>query len=325
MARDQDEIERDRRRLEAFVVRARRVAEHSLAGDWEELVWLMDPHFEARVENGQGWIRVELPSEEVVESAAARIRPILLETEECFYLKTLNALGYACRTLPRDAEWIRAARAEWKKRMGHSTAAYRVLVTNTVTGESHDLDAHGLALAWIYGDLVHHDPQRRKEGDPFGLRDRFRAAVQLVAWTMVATIELLAYTRRLWKDGVLRLRPDVFDAQVALESSVWEEPAQAFFAPAGTEPPSAAMTSPPAGWILLDLGTDLSPFQNDLGGQLLPQSSPVPVSPRRSEDLGTRIGDEDDGGSTHRLPRQSAKDWPALAIQRWKVRQPRHT
>ncbi|MFE9846980.1 hypothetical protein [Streptomyces goshikiensis] len=52
------------------------------------------------------------------------------------------------------------------------------------------------------------------------LRDRFRAAVPLVAWTMVATIELLAYIEALWKDGGLQLRSEVFDAQVALKSTV---------------------------------------------------------------------------------------------------------
>ncbi|MEV7203504.1 hypothetical protein [Streptomyces griseoluteus] len=62
-----------------------------------------------------------------------------------------------------------------------------------LSGSEHDLDAHRLALAWIYGDVVHHDRERRREGDPFGLWDRFRAAVPLVAWSMVATVELLTY------------------------------------------------------------------------------------------------------------------------------------
>ncbi|WP_328296468.1 hypothetical protein OG389_00735 [Streptomyces sp. NBC_00435] len=43
------------------------------------------------------------------------------------------------------------------------------MVANTATGEGRDLDAHWLALAWIYGDVVRHDTERRKEGDPFEL------------------------------------------------------------------------------------------------------------------------------------------------------------
>lgn len=278
MAADQAKTEQKHRQcLESFVVRARRVAEHSLACDWEKLVGLIDPKITVRFENGETRIRSELPPEETVESAAARIRPILLETEDCFHMKALKALGYACRDLPRDTEQIRAVRAEWKARVHPVTpldAVYRVLVADVVTGEEHDLDAHRLALSWIYGDVVHHDTERRKEGDPFGLRDRFRAAVPLIAWTMVATIELLAYIEALWKDGVLQLRPEVFDAQVALKSTVWEEPAQMYFAPIGTQPPSGAMTSMPEGWLPVGKNTDLSRLQSSVFGEQLLHPAP---------------------------------------------------
>ncbi|GGR47340.1 hypothetical protein GCM10010497_58320 [Streptomyces cinereoruber] len=287
MARDQAEIEqRNRQCLEAFVVRARRVAEHSLADDWEKLVALIDPKIEVRFENGEVWIRQELPAEEVVESAAARIRPILLTTEDCFHMKVLKALGYACLELPRDAERIRAMRAEWKTRVDPATpldAAYRVLVANTTTGEEHDLDAHRLAMSWIYGDVVHHDTDRRKEGDPFGLRDRFRAAVPLVAWTMVATIELLNYIEALCKDGVLYLQPEVFEAQVALKSTVWEEPAQMFTAPVGTEMPSGATASLPEGWLPVGKDTDLSHLKAIFGTQLLHPTTVAPETAPLSE------------------------------------------
>ncbi|MEU0403300.1 hypothetical protein ABZ318_24325 [Streptomyces sp. NPDC006197] len=305
MARDEAEIEqRNQQCLESFVLRARRVAEHSLADDWEKLVALIDPRIGVRFENGEARIRHELPAEEVVESAAARIRPILLTTEDCFHMKALKALGYACRELPRDAEHVRAARAEWKARVDPATpadAAYRILVTNTTTGEEHDLDAHRLALAWIYGDVVHHDTERRKEGDPFGLRDRFRAAVPLVAWTMVATIELLAYIEALCKDGVLQLRPEVFDAQVALKSTVWEEPVQMFFAPVGTESPSGATTSLPEEWLPLGKDTDVSHLQHIFGGQLL-----HPITSTHATAPCSESSDEDQPRATarrHQAPR----------------------
>ncbi|MFE9253516.1 hypothetical protein [Streptomyces sp. NPDC007088] len=327
MARDQAEIEQKNRQcLESFVVRARRVAEHSLADGWEKLEALIDPKIGVRFENGEIWIRHELPAEEVVESAAARIRPILLETEDCFHMKVLKALGYACRALPRDAEQVRAARDEWKRRVAPATpldAAYRVLVADTATGEEHDLDAHRLALSWIYGDVVHHDTERRKEGDPFGLRDRFRAAVPLVAWTMVATIELLAYIEALWKDGVLQLRPEVFDAQVALQSTVWEEPAQVFFAPVGAEPPSGATTSLPEGWLPLGKGT-VSRLQTLSGGQLLHPTTSAPATAPSSEDSDAdrpkSVGDA--LPAPYGSPQQPVKDWQAELIERWRAMQP---
>ncbi|WP_143060338.1 hypothetical protein [Streptomyces sp. TLI_105] len=136
------EIEQKNRQcLEPFVVRARRVTEHSLADDWEKLVELIDPKFGFRSENGEARIWHELPAEEVVESAAARIRPILLEAEDRFHMKALKALGYACWELPRDAEWIRAVRAEWKKRVAPATpaeAAYRVLADPCVPTGAQD-------------------------------------------------------------------------------------------------------------------------------------------------------------------------------------------
>lgn len=255
------------------MVRARRVEEHSLAADWDALVDLTRMKIEVRrFANGEVRIRHELPPEEVVESAAARIRPILLETEDCFHMKALNALGYSCRASPYDAAWVRAARAEWRARVAPSTpaeAAYRVMVTNTATGEDHDLDAHRLAMAWIYGDVVHHDTERRQEGDAFGLQDRFRAAVPLVAWAMVGTIELLNYIRALREDGLLQLRQEVFDERVALTSTTWEEPAEMFFAPVGAEPPSHANTPLPEGWLRLDNETDLSRLQHSIEGPLL--------------------------------------------------------
>ncbi|MGW2689624.1 hypothetical protein ACWC6I_41525 [Streptomyces sp. NPDC001414] len=264
--------EKHQRLLEAFVVRARRVEEHSLAADWEALVELTRMRINVHVDSGEVRIRYELPPEEVVESAAARLRPILLEQEDCFHMKALAALGYICRTAPQDAEWIRAARAEWRARVSPSTrdeSGYWVMVADASTGEEHDLDAHGLAMAWIYGDVVHHDPERRQAGDPFGLRDRFRAAVPLVAWAMVGTIELLNFIRALNEAGTLQLRQEVFDEQVALKSTVWEEPAEMYYAPVGAQPPTLASSPMPEGWLPLSKATDLSVFRHPIAGQLL--------------------------------------------------------
>lgn len=264
--------EKHQRWLEAYVVRARRVEEHSLASDWDALVELTRMKINVRVHNGEARIRYELPPEEVVESAAARLRPILMDKEDCFHMKALAALGYIFRASPQDAKWIQAARTEWRTRVSPSTreeSGYWVMVADTATGEDHDLDAHRLAWAWIYGDVVHHDPERRKEGDPFGLLDRFRAAVPLVAWAMVGTIELLNYIRALSEAGLLQLRQGVFDEQVALKSTVWEETAEIYYAPVGTEPPSLASSPMPAGWLPLSKANDLSIFRHRFAGQLV--------------------------------------------------------
>ncbi|MER7694679.1 hypothetical protein [Streptomyces sp. NPDC097610] len=143
------------------------------------------------------------------------------------------------------------------------------MVSNSATGEDHSLDRHRLALAWIYGDVVHHDAGRRQEADPFGLVDRFRAAVPLIAWAMVGTIELLNYIRVLQEVGQIQLSQKIFDERVALKSTTWEEDVKVYFAPVGTEPPTAAKTPVPAQWAQLDSAVDLSVFRTASGAQLL--------------------------------------------------------
>ncbi|MEV7895352.1 hypothetical protein [Streptomyces cyaneofuscatus] len=329
MSRGQTETldEKHQRLLEAFVLRARRVEEHSLAADWEALVELTRMSINVRVDQGEVWISYELPPEEVVESAAARIRPILLEKEDCFHMKALSALGYTCRAAPQDAAWIRAARAEWRTRVSPSTrdeSGYWVMVADTSTGEERDLDAHGLAMAWIYGDVVHHDPERRKEGDTFGLRDRFRAAVPLVAWAMVGTIELLNFVRALNEAGMLKLRQQVFDEQVALKSTTWEERTEMYYAPVGAQPPSLASAPMPEGWLPLSTASDLSVFRHRIAGQLLntestPSMTDLP-SPEEVEAARTPAGGwKRDQLAAWGVPWPPPKGWKDELVERWKA------
>ncbi|MFJ8493700.1 hypothetical protein ACIRBZ_35950 [Streptomyces sp. NPDC094038] len=234
-----------RSRLEAFVVRARRVEAHSLAADWDALVGLAGgPYTVTDLGNGEARVRQEYPAEEVVESAAARIRPLLLEGDACSYLKAMAAVGYFCRALPDDTTWVRAARAEWRARTVTTASrenGYQVMIGDTATGQTAELEDHRLAMAWIYGDVVHHDTELLEEADPFGLSERFRAAVPLVAWVMVRAIELLNYVRSLQAAGLLELPVEVFDREVVLTSTSWEHVARVYAAPVGTPVPADAL------------------------------------------------------------------------------------
>ncbi|MEH0416039.1 hypothetical protein [Streptomyces sp. B21-083] len=234
-----------RGRLEAFVVRARRVEAHSLAADWDALVALAGaPYTVTALGGGEAQIRQEYPAEEVVESAAARVRPLLLENDACSYLKALAALGYFCRE-PHDATWVKAARVEWRTRADSNASredgGYQVMIGDDVTGWTAELDDRKLATAWIYGDVVHHDTDLLEEADPFGLSERFRAAVPLVAWVMVKAIELLNYVRALQAAGLLGLPAALFDREVVLTSTCWEHTVRAYTAPVGTPAPADAL------------------------------------------------------------------------------------
>ncbi|MFF8177710.1 hypothetical protein [Streptomyces chartreusis] len=314
--------------LEAYVVRARRVEEHSLAADWDALVALANIQISVvQLDNGETRIRQEFPAEEVVESAAARLRPILLEGDACFYLKALKALGYFCRALPQDTQWVKTTRDEWQARVRPTTpeeAGYWVALSNMVTGENRSLDRHKLAMAWIYGDVVHHDMEQRQEGDAFGLFERFRGAVPLVAWAMIGTIELLNYIRALHDDGVLQLRQEVFDERVALKSTTWERNGQIFFAPVGTETPTNASTPVPDEWVRLGEGADLSRFQTVFGGQLLhaDRSPRMPETPSPEEIEAARTpagGWKRDQLAAWGVSWPPPKGWKDELTERWKA------
>ncbi|WP_445277472.1 hypothetical protein [Streptomyces sp. DSM 41033] len=318
------------RALEAFVVRARRVEEHSLAADWDALVALTTMQMTmVQLDDGETLIRQVFPDEETVESAAARIRPILLEGDSCFYQKALKALGYFCRELPQDAAWIRATRSEWRSRVSPATpdeAGYWVAVSNTLTGQNYDLDRHKLAMAWIYGDVVHHDTTRRDEGNAFGLFERFRGAVPLVAWAMVGAIELLNYIRALHADGVLQLRQEVLDQPVALKSTTWEHSAQLYFAPVGTQAPKDASLPPSKDWIQLGRTADLSGFRTEAGGQLLRpvRSTNMPELPSPEEVEAARTpagGWKRDQLAAWGIPWPPPKGWKDELATRWKAEQ----
>ncbi|WP_432104458.1 hypothetical protein [Streptomyces sp. bgisy091] len=314
--------------LEAFVVRARRVEEHSLASDWDALVALTTMQVTVdQLGDGQAVVRQVFPAEEVVESAAARIRPILLEGDPCFYQLALKALGWFCRELPQEAAWIRATRAEWRKRVSPSSpeeAGYWVAVSDTVTGQSYDLDRHRLAMAWIYGDVVHHDTNRRDEGDAFGLFERFRGAVPLVAWAMVGAIELLNFTRALHTDGVVQLRQEVLDEPVALKSTAWEHTARVYFAPVGAQAPKDASLPLPEDWVQLGRGVDLSVFRTDSGGQLPVRSTDMSELPSPEEVEAARTpagGWKRDQLAAWGIPWPPPKGWKDELATQWRAAQ----
>jgi hypothetical protein len=138
---------------------------------------------------------------------------------------------------------MKAAKAEWKARTQEGALGYRLMVGDLTTGDTADMADQKLAMAWIYGDVVHDDADRLLEADPFGLSGRYRAAVPLVAWVMVAAIELLTFMRFLQKSGELGLPAEIFEAEVILQATEWEHSAQIHTAPVGTLPPADALTS----------------------------------------------------------------------------------
>jgi hypothetical protein len=90
-------VEGARDLVRRFVVRARRIAAHSLVRDWGRLTGLAEDGFRVRGDISTGTTRIVSrlpPDEEVFESLVARLRPLILQGDALHYTKVFGALGH---------------------------------------------------------------------------------------------------------------------------------------------------------------------------------------------------------------------------------------
>lgn len=153
---DGDVAETMRGILAAFVVRARRVAKHSLARDEVWMRRLSRRMLQLDSVDGKVFLTETMPPEEQLESLAARVRPLILQGETAHYAKALNALGFFVKDDPQLRGIVAALRASWKS-TGEDPDSSGVFVQmvdpdgtpSRMTGDRE------LAYAYIYGDVVH--------------------------------------------------------------------------------------------------------------------------------------------------------------------------
>ena len=252
----QHEIDLNQHRLNAFVLRARRIGEHSLAQDRFNLHRLSEPSFEIVTVGDKHKLRREFPPEETVESAAARVRPVLLNDEDCHLPSVLKAVRFFAQD-PAVSAWTKAVGDQWRSRTDEHypdrPVGVQVLVHDTKTGEEASLNELELALAWIYGDVVHHDPKRRSGSEIFGIRERYCAAVPVVAYVMHEALNVLDHVLLLEQHGVITLAESAKTARVALEPTVFDQEADhVMVAELGAQMPDSAVEP---------LGDEWQPFQ----------------------------------------------------------------
>lgn len=225
------------KQLSAFVLRARRVKEHSLARDRGELARMQNPQYKitGRTDSHLVTIRTEYPPEEQVESAAARIRPLLLEGDDTHYAKAMNALlyfAYDAGAGPEVIAQLRDLRKEWITVASEKTKGltYEVRLKQGDAPEE-ALSDRGLAFAWIYGDVVHADADRRDGAHVFGVEERFHAAVPLIAKLMVLAIRTLEKIEFVHGRRGLAFLHDAFAEDVVVTRQIVEREAEAWVAP----------------------------------------------------------------------------------------------
>lgn len=237
---------RDLARLETFVARARRIESHSLASNLDKLRQLSTGPMTFIQRDGKSYLRYDFPPEEQVESAAARVRPLLLtDVSVLAVLKAIDSLTAGSSDREDIREWTSKVRKMWKRRTAETsdgTSGFSATWESTTTGESGQTDHAELARAWIYGDVVHHDVDHLERTKGWDVGDRFRAAVPLIAYMMVESLNILDAVRELEKHGELTLAPRAWtDAVVA--DPAYEREVTLHVAPPGTPAP-ADLTQP---------------------------------------------------------------------------------
>ena len=187
----------------------------------------------------------DLPPEEVLESAAARVRPLILNDEPSYSLGTVKALSYFLReqsSPPSVVSYLQRLTTLWKSFDSRSTesAAYLVQVGRVDGSEpTTSLSDTELAYAWIYGDVVHGDPERLSATQRHGVRERYRAAAPVVCRIMRAALVTLDFIEQLRELGLLELDDDVFERAVVVGDEPFRDRAAIHMAPyvEGQPPP----------------------------------------------------------------------------------------
>lgn len=235
--------------LSTFVLRARRVAAHSLVQDEEVFRGLATGQMRIEFEGDQVFIVKQYPPEEQIESAAARVRPLLLQGDPTHWAKVLNALGFFAKGNASAIEHLGKLRKGWRAVSEDQGDEGRSIQLVSPDGkETEPTSDLKLAYAYIYGDVVHHDEQRIASVEGFDITHRFEEAATLVARIMQIAILTLQFTLELARVGLIPFEPGVYTTEVVVTDTESRRPAQAWVAPEGTVSPNHMSEQPGAGW-----------------------------------------------------------------------------
>ena len=238
--------------LGRFVVRARRVEDHSLvkSGDIERYA---TPRMTFSVtETGSASTQHHVcTDEEAIESLATRLRPFIVRSEPIYLPKILDAI---CAQAPGEAlseneaevlettkSWFshRYEKKDSERYGGQLIGRDGELLTSLLS------DAL-LAEAWIYTDAVHADPKGEKaEARKLSYSDRYRAASSYSCEFASVIVNLLNLVRSLSERSLLQVPDSAWTEPVSYAEADKNDQEQiaagsAYVFPIGTEIPAGA-------------------------------------------------------------------------------------
>ncbi len=219
--------------LEAFVVRARRIAAHSLvkSGRVSEFA---SPSFDISVSYGGASVtHMSRPEdEEVFESLAARVRPCTLASEDVQIKKVCSAIRILagkfglskqqCTHLGDIDRW-------YDRHISDQTKEYAAIACREELGGGDNLDddphdgLNGTVIAtdarlgrcWLYADLIHNNPRKDIEDAlDFSYDSRYEAGVVLVSHIAIIILDLLDIIQNLVQEEAIELDPGIWEEQV---------------------------------------------------------------------------------------------------------------
>lgn len=197
-----DVLDGYRTTLKAFVLRARRVESHSLLADLPAFIRWAHGSANLTMTGGAGEMRFNLPNEELFESLAARVRPLLLEEDGLHFGRVLAALGAFGRGDDDVMAKRDVLRSAWERATGPTPIGFQI--GEAVDGAPLIADV-SLAHAWLYGDLVHAKPNVPAAVLRSSLDQRYLAAVLIYGQAALATVATLNVVRLAAERGLVEL------------------------------------------------------------------------------------------------------------------------
>lgn len=223
--------------LRWFVFRARRVAEHSLVVDRDQLLaWAQGTMKITVVNDVPRSLELHLPDEEAFESLAGRVRPFIMPSDDLYFDKVLTVLRPYLGSSDELTKALEGIRKQWSsfnpksgQTLGYATWA------GIVDGPVGELIADTtLADAWLYCDFGHGDTDVIERVGQHGLDERYAAAVLLVTNIAVCTVSVLNLMRIAWNSGLLPLDEADFTGPVLARTEISHTITAFASAPVGT-------------------------------------------------------------------------------------------